>query len=107
MGRSKYNAKRVIVDGINFDSIAESRHYRDLTLRIAAGEIRDLELQPSYPIVINGKKICVYKADFRYFDIALGKVIVEDVKGMKTAVYRLKKKLVEAMYDIEITEVVR
>lgn len=119
MKRTKYNAKKTVVDGIKFDSLKESLRYWELKLLQQAGVIRDLELQPRYDVVVNGHKICYYKADFRYFDIEKGAEVVEDVKAMpKTAkgqkafkgtpawrMYRLKKKLVEALYPIKIIEV--
>jgi hypothetical protein len=57
--------------------------------------------------MVNGEKIGRYVADFRYVDTATGVVTVEDVKSgpTKTPVYRLKRKLVKALYDIDITEV--
>jgi hypothetical protein len=45
--------------------------------------------------------------DFRYEDIATGKSLTEDVKGVRTALYMLKKKLVKALYDVDIIEVRR
>ena len=107
MARSKYNAKRTTVDNITFDSIAESVRYAQLKLLVSAGQIKDLELQPQFPIVVNGKKICIYKSDFRYYDTVLEETIIEDVKGMRTAVYRMKKKLTEALYNVKITEVTK
>lgn len=102
--KNKYRAIKTEVDGITFDSKREAARYMELVLLERAGEISRLELQPKYDCVVNGKKICTYKADFRYFD-ANGSV-VEDVKGMKTPVYRLKKKLVEALYPgVTIQEV--
>src|SRR3546814_11142842 len=95
---SKYRAQRTDVDGITFDSKAEARRYSQLKLLETAREIKDLELQPSYPIQIEGVKVCTYKADFTYLDRLTGKRVVEDVKGFKTPVYRLKKTLVKAMY---------
>ena len=65
--------------------------------------ISDLVLQPKYPIEVCGKKICTYIADFMYNED--GKQVVEDVKGVKTSVYRIKKKLTEAIYNITIKEV--
>ena len=100
--RSKYNNKKVTHFGITFDSIKEGRRYLDLRLLEKAGQIFDLELQPKFPIEINGVKICTYKADFRY-KTEHGEV-VEDVKGYKTAIYNLKKKLVKAVYDVNIFE---
>jgi hypothetical protein len=102
--KNKYRAVKTEVDGIMFDSKREAARYMELVLLERAGEISRLELQPKYDCVVNGKKICTYKADFRYFN-ANGSV-VEDVKGMKTPVYRLKKKLVEALYPgVKIQEV--
>jgi hypothetical protein len=102
--KNKYRAVKTEVDGIMFDSKREAARYMELVLLERAGEISRLELQPKYDCVVNGKKICTYKADFRYFN-ANGSV-VEDVKGMKTPVYRLKKKLVEALFPgVKIQEV--
>ena len=72
-----------------------------------AGQIRDLELQPRYDLRVNGHKLGFYKGDFRYKDVATGVSITEDVKSpaTRTAVYMLKKKLVKALYDVEIREV--
>jgi hypothetical protein len=99
---SKYNAIRTTIDGITFDSRAEGRRYQELRLLASAGEIADIELQPKYPLVVNGVNCGHYKADFRYK--VAGVLIVEDVKGVKTPVYQLKKKLVKALYGIEILE---
>jgi hypothetical protein len=117
--RSKYGAIKTEVDGIVFASKAEARRYAELRLLEKAGEIRNLKLQPSFPIEVirrwNGEVVQagVYIADFQYDDVIAThrggyeawKTVIEDVKGMKTPVYRLKKKLVEAQYGIEITEV--
>ncbi len=100
--RNKYGAKKTIVDGIKFDSKKEARRYNALVMLEKAGAIQNLELQPRYDLIINGKKCGFYKADFRYTE--KGKTVVEDVKGMKTPVYNLKKKLIKAIYDIDIFE---
>jgi hypothetical protein len=70
------------------------------------GLIHSLELQVRYNLVVNGHKIGAYIADFRYEVVETDAVIVEDVKSpaTKTPLYRIKKKLVKALYDIEITE---
>lgn len=102
---SKYHARRTEVDNIWFDSQKEANRYSDLKLLVRAGTIHDLELQPEFPIVVNGQKICVYRADFAYKGLD-GKRTIEDVKSgpTKTPVYRLKKRLVEAIYGIRILE---
>jgi hypothetical protein len=101
---NKYGNRKTVLDGITFDSVAEARRYQHLRLLERVGEISDLELQPVYVIEINGKVICRYYADFRYRTNG-GETEVEDVKGVRTDVYRLKKKMVEAQYGIRITEV--
>ncbi len=102
--RSKYGNKKTEVDNILFDSKAEAQRYRELKLMERAGVIRDLELQPRFELVVGGQRVCTYVADFRYFDTAAGAVIVADVKGKATDVYRLKAKLMLACHGIEVQE---
>lgn len=97
----KYGAKRTEVDGITFASKAEARRYQTLKMELAHGLIKNLELQPKFPITVNGYKICTYIADFRY-DMPNGTKIVEDVKGVRTPIFNLKAKLLKAVYDIDI-----
>jgi hypothetical protein len=99
LGRNKYNNERVTFRGHEFDSIAERDRYAELIGHEKVGFISDLELQPRFVLQeaftdITGEKhrAIEYVSDFRYKDKD-GKVVVEDVKGMKTLVYRLKKKL--------------
>jgi len=100
--RSKYNAKKCVIDGIKFDSLKEGRRYNQLKLMEKSGVITDLELQPKYDLIVNGVKVGFYKADFRYK--ASGKEVVEDVKGMKTPIYNLKKKMIKAIYGFDVFE---
>ena len=100
---SKYSNKKTELDGYTFDSKTEANRYAELMLAEKAGDISNLELQPKFLLEVNGKKIATYIADFRY--IENGKTVVEDVKGVKTPVYRIKKKLTEALYDVKIIEV--
>lgn len=102
---SKYRAIKTEVDGIEFHSRKEALVYNSIKLAEKCGLVTDIELQPKFPIVLNGKKICTYIADFKYFDVKKNKTVIEDVKGFKTPMYRLKKKLTEAQYGIEIQEV--
>jgi hypothetical protein len=102
---TKYHNIRTEHNGIQFDSRKEGHRYQELLLLQRAGDIQDLELQPRYDLIVNGHKCGFYKGDFRYKDVATGLTIVEDVKGVRTAVYMLKKKLVKALYGVEIVEV--
>ncbi|SHN42254.1 DUF1064 domain-containing protein [Chitinophaga sp. CF418] len=100
---NKYGAKKIVIDGIRFASTKEGMRYTVLRLMQRCGEITDLKLQPSFALVVDGYKIATYRADFSYYDMG-GNYIVEDVKGVRTPVYRLKKKLVHALHGIEIKE---
>lgn len=109
---SKYHSKKVMVDGIEFMSKKEANRYRELKLLERAGKIKDLDLQHQFilqpPFKKNGKTIraITYKADFVYFDVDKCKNIVEDVKGYKTDVYQIKKKMFEYVYpDLTLTEI--
>lgn len=103
---SKFKNKKVKLDGYTFDSLAEAKHYQHSLLpRFKSGEITHLEVHPRFKCMINGVKICDYIADFSYINVKeiglqgqIGCQVVEDVKGFKTDVYKLKKKLVEAIY---------
>lgn len=96
--RSKYNAVRRAVDGIMFASVAEARRYGELELLLQAGKITELKLQPEFELLpafeYNGEKIRAikYRADFSYKDDE-GLTAIEDVKGMRTEVYKLKRKM--------------
>lgn len=111
MARHKFNAKPKVVDGIRFASTKEASRYQELLLLEKAGDVRDLELQPKFPLYVCGRKngelhkVCDYIADFRYRQGPRGLLVIEDVKGVKTPTYRLKKKMTEAQYGIEIREV--
>lgn len=107
MYRNKYGNKKVIIDGIKFDSIRESARYRELKILEKAGEIKNLVLQPHFLLLDSFKKNgktyrkTEYIADFKY--IENGQVIVEDVKGVCTDVFKLKHKLFEYNYpDYEL-----
>jgi hypothetical protein len=101
---SKYGNKREEVDNITFHSRKEAKRYRELKLLLDQGLIGDLLLQVKYPLVVNGMKIATYIADFGYVDRRSGGPVIEDVKGYKTPMYNLKKKLVKAIYGIDILE---
>jgi len=101
---NKYHNRKTIIDGITFDSKKEADRYQYLKLLELAGEIHGLTLQPSYDLIAQGgRKVGKYRADFKYNQN--GRLVVEDVKGVRTAVYRLKKRIVEAVHGIQIMEV--
>lgn len=129
---SKYRSVKAVVDGITFDSKREAHRYQELKLMQHAGQIRDLRWQPRYVLfalvlehadvrdanagTISQRRhvVCEYVADFDYLAAqdVLGRVIwrtvVEDVKSpatRKKEVYRLKRKLFEAQYGMQIMEV--
>jgi hypothetical protein len=102
--QDKYKNRKPVVDGIVFDSKKEANRYKELLMFKQANLITQLVLQPKFDIVVNNKKIGFYKADFKYYDNKKGCYITEDCKGFKTPVYKLKKKLVEAYYNIKILE---
>lgn len=111
MRRSKYGVRtdkagkeRRTVDGILFASQKEAKRYSELKLLIRAGQIIDLLLQKNYLLVANGVLICTYRADFVYVTKD-GRTIVEDAKGFKTDVYKIKKRLMKALLGIDIQEV--
>lgn len=102
---SKYHAKPTVADGIRFSSIYESARYKELKLLLRAGAITDLHMQPKFDLHVNGIKVCTYVGDFLYLD-ELGNTVLEDAKGVRTPVYRLKKKMMAAEYPwLPITEV--
>lgn len=104
MGRKhKYGAVPVEIDGITFASTMEGNRYTILKRMEKNGEIKHLELQPRFALIVNNAHCGYYVADFSYDRD--GKFVVEDVKGVQTPVYRLKKKLVKAIHGIEVVEV--
>ena len=110
--KNKYKNKKVTLNGKVFDSKKEAKRYCELIKLEQAGLIKDLETQKKFLLLDtfkkNGKtyKQISYYADFVYFDVYSKKTIVEDVKGVKTQVYKIKRKLFEYKYpDLTIKEV--
>lgn len=107
-GRSKYHAKKTVVDGIAFDSRKEADRYLVLKGMEEDGAIEDLRRQVRYELVpafdVGGRhyRPVYYVADFVYVED--GKEVVEDVKGMITDVYKLKSKLFARRYGKVIKE---
>jgi hypothetical protein len=124
MKGSKYHNKKVVIDGILFDSTREGNYYKQLKGMEDEGRISNLRLQVPYviadpvwvevekPLKTKTKivKYCVWKglkyiADFVYTDNSTGEEVVVDVKGTRTNTYKHKKLLMKRIKGIEITEV--
>ena len=107
MTRNKYHASKTEIDGIRFDSRKEAARYSELKLLERAGEIRDLQLQVPFELIPKqeGERACTYVADFVYHMTDTGKMVVEDAKGMRTDVYKIKRKLMLWRHGIRISEV--
>lgn len=107
--KGKYNARGEHIDGKWFASAAEAERYQQLKRLLALGLIERLETQVRYPLTVGGKHIAAYLADFRYAVLdergRTVRVVVEDVKGMVTDVYALKRKLLGALYPIHLVEI--
>lgn len=124
---AKYHNQKVFYDGIQFDSKREAQRYQELKLMERAGHICDLKRQAKYELIpaqyIDGKcveRAVTYTSDFEYYVLkplrvksvmvdpkagTIGEHIVEDVKGMRTKEYIIKRKLMLYKYGIRITEV--
>lgn len=108
--QNKYKNKKVVYNGIKFDSKKEMNYYNKLKMLEKAGKIKDLRLQVPFVVLetfkLNDKtyKKTKYIADFVYSDEE-GKYHVVDTKGVRTDVYKLKKKLMAWKYGIEIEEI--
>jgi hypothetical protein len=102
---SKYGARKVKTpDGQVFDSVKEFHRWGVLRLLERAGKISDLQRQVKFELIPKqeGERACSYIADFTYYQD--GKLVVEDSKGCKTEVYKIKKKLMLWVHGIKIKE---
>lgn len=102
--KSKYNAVKTEIDGIVFDSKKEAQRYKELKLLEQVGEITNLRLQVPYVLIAKSKygMPIRYIADFVYEEN--GNEIVEDTKGYRTDVYKIKRRLMAEKYGIKIKE---
>lgn len=103
---SKYRNKKTTVDGIKFDSKREAQFYSSLKQLERAGHVYEVELQKPYALTVNGQLVCTYKADFAFYDAIQNRNRVVDVKGVATKDFAIKKKLMRAVFGIDV-EVVR
>ncbi len=104
--RSKYNVADVSerrLDGYLFDSKRELTRYGQHLYLVKAGEIKNLTIHPRFDIHWPGtlSKVCTVELDFSYID-KKGTFHVEDVKGMDTAVSKLKRRLFELAFGLKV-----
>jgi hypothetical protein len=114
---NKYQARCIRIDGILFDSKREAARYQELKLLVQAGIITDLEIHPGFPLQVMElhkpgppwtiHTVGMFHADFRYYTPKTKAWTVEDVKSKptKTEAYQLRKKIVEHVHGITITEI--
>lgn len=120
---NKYNAKKTVIDGIEFDSKKEARRYAVLKALEKDGKIQGLQRQVEFILIPEqrepdtvgsrggihkGKLLerkCSYVADFVYKDMENGNLVVEDAKGMRLPDYVIKRKLLLYIHGIRISEV--
>lgn len=126
--QTKYHNKKVVVDGIEFDSQKEGHRYKELCLMQRAGKINQLRLQVPFELIPNQYETVTvqlktktkqvqklverkveYVADFVYNDLESGETVVEDVKGYRLggayAVFQIKRKLMLQVYGIKVREI--
>lgn len=121
--KSKYGAKKTVIDGIEFDSKKEAKRYQELSWLQKTGAISDLRRQVKYVLIPaqrepdtigarggikQGRLIereVAYIADFVYYDHDFRQEIVEDTKGFRTPEYIIKRKLMLYLKGIRIKEV--
>jgi hypothetical protein len=100
--QQKYGNVITTVDGIKFHSKREAAYYSELKLREKAGEVYEVELQRPYALTIDGRLICTYIADFVFFDQTVMRTRCIDVKGMETDLFKIKRKLMKAIHNVEV-----
>lgn len=107
---SKFGNVKIEIDGHIFDSKKESEFYGSLKIKKQAGLIKDFQMQVKYDIIVNNIQIAKYFLDF-LVEHNNGTIEYIDIKGkdkktnkfIKTGVFALKKRLVEAIYGIKIS----
>ena len=109
MVKSKYgNHKVTAPDGQKFDSQREHQRWVILKIMERAGKIKDLRRQVKYVLIPAQRdsrgKLLEYECSYIDYDFALQQEVVEDAKGMKTDVYKIKKKMMLWVHGIQIKE---
>ena len=108
---SKYGNQEIEIDGFKFDSKGEGYRYLELKTMMRAGAISNLRLQVPFELapaaIVDGKKkpALIYIADFVYRKD--NRWVVEDFKGVRTDVYKIKRHLMKTVHRIDIFETER
>lgn len=109
---NKYQARKCVYDGVQFDSKREANRYAELLLLSRSGKITGLQRQVKFELIPaqkdeNGKcaeRAVCYIADFVY-QYESRQTVVEDTKGVRTKEYIIKRKLMLYKYGIKIKEI--
>lgn len=101
---NKYKNIHTLYNGRLYHSKKEAQRAWELDMLLKASQIESWHAQPKFDFVLNGTKICSYFGDFKV-DYRGGHSEIEDVKGVRTDVYKIKKKLMKAFYNIDIKEI--
>lgn len=110
MGRSPFNnVRRVVVDGVKYDSTTEARHFQQLKLMELAGQIVNLQQKVRLTLGRDYKgRMLHYKPDFTYWRLSDGAQVVEEVKGhIATEAWKMRHALAEALYPTLVFRVVK
>lgn len=110
----KYRNKITEVDGIKFHSKMEANRWRELLLLKKAGEVLNLKRQVNFNLVVEGVTVGRYIADFVYDEVVsipscgasfiTSVLVIEDIKGVETDLFKLKWKLLYATYRYAIEQ---
>ena len=101
--RAKYGNRKVMIDGILFDSKREAAYYSELKIREKAGEVTGVEMQRPFALLgANGTLMATFRADFCFWDNAAGRFRCIDVKGFDTPVGKLKRKMMKGLLGIDV-----
>ena len=102
MMMNKYHNKKTN----GYASVKEAKRAQELKLLEKAGEIHNLQEQVKFVLIPkqDGERECSYFADFVYLDNRMNR-IVEDVKGFRTPLYIMKRKLMRRVHGIRIKEI--
>lgn len=110
---SKYGSKKIVIDGISFDSKDEGKYYEYLKMLKTQGKILNFELQPKYTLIPGFKyfgktrRAMTYTPDFRIYHLDGSEELI-DVKGFSTQQGELRRKLFEYKYpDLKLTWIAR